>query len=88
MEFRWNEWNVEHVVRHAVEPEAVEHVVENTTSPFPRRIGGDKLLVWGPDPEGGLLQVIFVLDEDGTAYVLHARRLTARERRRYRRQVR
>ncbi len=38
--------------------------------------------------EGELLQVIFVLDEDGSAFVLHARPLTDREKRRYRRQGR
>jgi hypothetical protein len=62
--------------------------VECPTAPHPRRIGEDKLLVWGPDSAGDLLQVIFVLDEDGSAYVLHARSLTEREKRRYRRQRR
>lgn len=45
----------------------------------------DKWLVWGPDPGGQLLQVIFVVDEDGAVFILHARRLTEPERRRYRR---
>jgi uncharacterized DUF497 family protein len=88
VDFRWNQWNIEHIGGHRIRPEAVEHAVEEARSPFPRSIGGDKLLVWGPDPEGELLQVIFVLDDDGSAYVLHARRLTDRERRRYRRQRR
>jgi hypothetical protein len=34
-----------------------------------------------------LLQVIFVLEGDGTIFVLHARPLTEREKRRYRRQA-
>jgi hypothetical protein len=38
---------------------------------------------------GQLLQVIFVVDEgSGEIFVLHARRLTLAERRRYRRQSR
>jgi uncharacterized DUF497 family protein len=88
VDFRWNEWNAEHVGQHGIEPEAAEHVVEEATAPYPRRIGEDKLLAWGPDAEGELLQVIFMLDEDGSAYILHARLLTEREKRRYRRQGR
>jgi uncharacterized DUF497 family protein len=88
VDFRWNEWNTEHVAQHGIEAEAAEHVVEEAKAPYPRRIGEDKLLVWGPDPAGEPLQVIFVLDEDGSAYVLHARPLTEREKRRYRRQGR
>lgn len=86
MDFRWNEWNVEHVERHGVTPEAAEDVVQAASAPYPRRIDDDKLLVWGRSQQGELLQVIFVLDEDGAIYVLHARPLTEREKRRYRRQ--
>jgi uncharacterized DUF497 family protein len=42
-------------------------------------------LVWGPGRSGRLLQVIFALDDDGTVFIIHARPLTERERRRYRR---
>ena len=88
MDFRWNEWNIEHVARHGVTPEAAEEVVQAATSPYPRRIADDKLLVvWGASQQGELLQVIFVLDGDGSIYVLHARPLTERERRRSRRQA-
>jgi uncharacterized DUF497 family protein len=55
------------------------------TRPYPRAIGDEKRLVWGRDRAGRLLQVIFVLDDDGTVFVVHARRLTDREKRRYRR---
>jgi uncharacterized DUF497 family protein len=88
VDFRWNEWNAEHVAQHGIEAEAAEHVVEAAEAPYPRRIGEEKLLVWGPNPAGDLVQVIFVLDEDGSAYILHARPLTEREKRRYRRQRR
>jgi len=88
VDFRWNEWNIEHVARHGVTPEAAEEVVQAATSPYPRRIADDKLLVvWGASQQGELLQVIFVLDGDGSIYVLHARPLTERERRRSRRQA-
>lgn len=84
--FRWNEWNVEHIARHGVTREMAEEVVEGAASPYPRRIGDDKLLVWGRADDGQALQVIFVIDDDGSAFVLHARPLTEKEQRRYRRQ--
>lgn len=88
MEFRWNEWNVEHLARHGVDPETAEAVALGTSRRYPRRVGDDKLLVWGEGPEGELLQVVYVLDDDGTAFVLHARPLTPREKRLHRRQGR
>lgn len=50
MEFRWNEWNAEHLAQHEIEAESAEHVVEEARAPYPRRIGEDELLVWGPGP--------------------------------------
>jgi len=88
LDFRWNAWNIEHVGRHGVGPEAAEQAVREARKPYPRAIGEDKLLVWGPGPAGELLQVIFVVDEDETIFILHARPLTGREKRRYRRQRR
>ena len=55
---------------------------------YPRKVAEDKLLVWGASEQGELLQVVFVLDEDGSIFVLHARPLTDREKRRYRRHAR
>ena len=89
MDFRWNEWNEDHVGRHGIQPEAAEHVVETARTPFPRRIDDDKWLAWGQDMSGQLLQVIFVVDEARSeVFILHARRLTEAERRRYRRRRR
>ena len=85
MEFRWNQWNEEHIAKHGVAQEEAEHVVEHATSPFPRNAGDDKFLVWGRGRGGRWLQVIFILDDDGTLFVIHARSLTEREKRRLRR---
>ena len=85
MDFRWNAWNVEHLAQHGVSPEAAEDVVETARSPYPRRIGEDKLLVWGASELGELLQVVFVVDAVGSVFILHARPLTEREKQRYRR---
>ena len=77
MGFRWNEWNLEHIAEHAV--------VRMAVRPYPRRIEDDKWLVRGQRPGGRFLQVIFVLDQDETVYVIHARPLADQEKRRFRR---
>jgi uncharacterized DUF497 family protein len=87
MEFRWNEWNIEHIGKHGVRPDEAELVISTARSPFPRKIPDDKWLVWGKGSGGRFIQVIFVLDEDETIYVIHARPLTDQEKRRYRRRT-
>ena len=42
MDFRWNEWNEEHVANHGVLPQEAEVVVESARRPFPRKIDNDK----------------------------------------------
>jgi uncharacterized DUF497 family protein len=88
MDFRWNEWNVEHIAQHSVSPEEAEMVLRAARSPFPRRIEEDKWLVWGRGRGGRFLQVIFVLGPEETIYVIHARPLTDQEKRRLRRKKR
>ena len=88
MDFRWNRWNEEHVAGHGVAPAEAMAGVEGARRPFPRKVEGDKWLVWGRGIGGRLLQVVFVVDEDDSVYVIHARPLTDREKRRYRRMVR
>jgi uncharacterized DUF497 family protein len=84
-EFRWNEWNLDHATRHGISAEEAELIVNSIRPPFPEQIGDDKLLVMGRGQGGQFVQVIYVLDEDGTVYVIHARPLTDRQKRRLRR---
>ncbi len=88
MSFRWNDWNMEHVAHHGVEPEEAEEVVLGAEPPYPRYRGDGKWLVWGRGDGDRLLQVVFVYDPDGAAFVIHARPLTAAETRRFRRSQR
>jgi uncharacterized DUF497 family protein len=85
VEFRWNDWSVEHIERHGVSAEEAEHVVLTARAPFPRYRGDGKWLVWGSTASSRSLQVVFVLEEDDIAFVIHARPLTRRERLRFRR---
>ena len=88
MEFRWNLWNQEHVEKHGIRPEEAEDVVHGAKSPFPLIHGAEKYLVWGATEDGRLLQVVFVIDDDGAIFVIHARPLKDAEKRRYRRRRR
>ena len=85
MDFRWNLWNLEHVATHSVTPAEAESVIYATRRPYPLHREDDKWLVCGRGHGGRLLQVVFVIDDDGTVFVIHARPLTEREKRRYRR---
>jgi len=85
MLFRWNEWNIEHIARHGIRPEEAEYVVRRAKRPYPRRLGGGKYVVRGPTAAGRCIQVIYVFDPEEARYVIHARPLTDRDRRRYRR---
>lgn len=87
MEFRWNDWNLDHVGDHGVSAEEAEFVVSTARRPFPRRIGDEKWIVWGPGQGGRLVQVIFLLDENQDAYIIHARPLTENEKKRYRKRT-
>ena len=88
MEFRWNEWNIDHIAKHGVSWEEAEMVVRGARKPFPRKIEDEKWLAWGRGQRGRFLQVIFVVDPEETVYVIHARPLNEQEKRRLRRKQR
>lgn len=89
MDFRWIEWNIEHLQEHGVTPEEAELVVLNAAPPYPEQRGESKWLVIGRGTGGRFVQVIYVFDEDDTtAFIIHARPITDREKRRYRRRIR
>lgn len=84
-EFRWIEWNIAKCERHGVDPEAAEYVVRNATRPFPMTTDNGKIVVWGPQPGGRYLQVIYLVDPDDTLFVIHAMPLTERQKHQLRR---
>jgi uncharacterized DUF497 family protein len=88
LEFRWNEWNVNHIGKHGVKPEQAEYVVTGARAPFPQEIDRGKFLVMGQDENGRYLRVIYVADPDATAFVIHAMPLSDRDKKRYRRRLR
>ena len=88
MLFRWNEWNVDHIVEHGVSPEEAERVVGNVRPPYPQLREDDKWRIVGRGFGGRWIQVIFVFDPEDTVDVIHARPLTDREKKRERRKMR
>ena len=85
MEFRWNDWNIEHIAKHGIDQEEAENVVSQARPPYPLGRPDEKYLVWGAGRSDRLLQIVFILDDDGTVFVIHARPLTDGEKRRFRR---
>jgi uncharacterized DUF497 family protein len=81
-EFRWNDWNRDHATRHGVSEQEAEWIVRHGQR---QRIGHDKYKVVGRDRRQRLIQVIYVIGDDDMVYIIHARPLTDREKRRERR---
>jgi uncharacterized DUF497 family protein len=59
MIFSYDDWNRQHVSKHGVQRADAEYVVEHATPPYPQRIEGGKLIVYGPDRAGRILEVVF-----------------------------
>ena len=85
MQFRWIEWNRDHIAEHGVEMDESEMVVRDASPPFPIKIEEQKWLVKGRGIGGRFLQVIYIVDPDRTVFVIHARPLTEREKKQLRR---
>jgi uncharacterized DUF497 family protein len=86
--FRLNDWNINQIARHGVEPVEAESVVSHARRPYPEATFNDRFRVIGPDRSGRHMHVVCVPDVDGTAYIIHARDLTEPEKRRSRRRTR
>ncbi|HET6246851.1 MAG TPA: DUF4258 domain-containing protein [Tepidisphaeraceae bacterium] len=81
MEFRWNEWNLEHATKHGCKPDEIESVVRNANRGYPRRWRNSTWLVEGRGQGDRFVEVVCVLDPDNTIFVIHAMPLTTRRRR-------
>jgi uncharacterized DUF497 family protein len=88
MQFRWNDWNVNHVEKHGMLPDDAEFIVRHARRPYPEMIGDGKRYVAGQTADGRLAQVIYILDSDHTYFVIHARPLDHSEKRKFRRRIR
>jgi uncharacterized DUF497 family protein len=80
-QFRWIEWNREHATKHGCTIREIESVVRSAGRGFPRKMDRKKWLVIGRAMGGRVIEVIYLVDEDGTAFVIHAMPLSTRRRR-------
>lgn len=80
-QFRWIDWNREHATRHGCTINEIESVVQSAPRGFPRKRDRQKWLVVGRGTGDRKVEVIFLLDDDGTAFVIHAMPLATRRRR-------
>ena len=62
MDFRWINWNIEHITIHSVDPEEAEMVIRQARHPFPMRHKEEKFLVWGRGRGGRFLQVVYLVE--------------------------
>jgi hypothetical protein len=80
-EFRWIEWNREHATKHGCTIAEIESVVRNAGRGYPRRVDSEKWHVVGRGIGNRVIEVVYLLDDDGAAFVIHAMPLTTRRRR-------
>ena len=74
--------------KHGIDPYEAERVVRHAKQPYPLYRGDGKWLVWGKEVGGKHIQVVFILDDDDTIFIIHARPLTDREKKQERRRQR
>jgi uncharacterized DUF497 family protein len=79
--FRWHEWNLAKVAKHGVSPLEAERVVIHASRPYPKQNGGDKWLVIGRGQGDRFMEVVYLVDDDDTIFIIHAMPLTTRRRR-------
>jgi hypothetical protein len=57
LQFRWNQWNIEHIAEHGISPAEAQAVVRRPARGYPRRTGNDSYLARGQTEAGHYLQV-------------------------------
>jgi len=80
----WDEWNVGHIARHGVIPEAVEQVCYN--NPLVSQTYNDRLRLIGVNADGEILTVILAPEGGDVYYPVTARPASKKERQLYRAQ--
>lgn len=79
----WDDWNVDHIARHAVTPDEVEEACAAELVAWPTY--QDRFLAVGETAQGRVLTVVLEpTSEAGTYYVITARPASRRERQAYR----
>lgn len=83
--FEWDEWNIDHIAQHDVEPDEVEEVFEDFH--IIRKTRQGRRIAYGQTLDGRYLFVVFVY-RNSRIYTITARDMTRQEKRFYRRRRR
>ncbi len=81
----WNEWNIEHILRHGVNQDEVEEACYSRL--FAIKSGSRKIAVWGQSAEGRYLLIILGVREYYDFYPVSARDMDEKEKRKYRKWI-
>lgn len=79
-QFRWIEWNIQHILRHNVETYEVEYVAFDD-NPWFRKNKDDSYIMYGV-AEGRYIFVVFTI-ENAESFVITARDMTETEKKLY-----
>ena len=79
---QWDDWNVDHIARHGVEPEEVEQVFRHR--PFIQKGKRGRYLAYGQTDAGRYLTVVFEYLGQNRADIVTARDMVRKERKRFR----
>jgi len=71
-EFRWNDYNLNKIVRHGVSQDEAEHVVRFAKRPYPKKHKKGTWIVLGRGDSNRKLQVVFTIDRYENWYIIHA----------------
>lgn len=77
----WDEWNIEHIKKHRVSEKEVEEVCQGVYRQQPTY--GGRYLIFGKTAEGRLLTLVLAREQRGKYYVVTARNMSSKERRRF-----
>jgi hypothetical protein len=78
-DFRWIDWNLDHATKHGCGISEIESIVRRNFNRA-RKFGNGKWRIEGRGQGDRVVEVIFVKDDDGTIFVIHAMPLTTRRR--------
>jgi uncharacterized DUF497 family protein len=78
MFFRWLDSNEAAIAKHGISIEECEAVA----SKYEPTRRGENLLATGPTPSGRWIEVLYVMEDDMTAFVMHAMDVKPKKRKR------
>ena len=85
IQFEWDEWNIDHIAQHDVEPDEVEEVFVHFH--IIRKTRQGRKIAYGQTLDGRHLFVVFVY-RNSRIYTITTRDMTRQEKRFYRRRRR